>query len=79
MDKVIYSVAEETIIQILTYNGANFKAKSKMLMEKRKKLFWTPCATRCIDLIMEEIVQTKNVASMIKECRGITRFIYEHS
>ena len=48
-------------------------------MEKRTRLFWTPYAVDCIDLIMEEIVRQKKAAALIKACKGITRFIYDHS
>lgn len=39
----------------------------------------TSCAAHRINLIMEEIGKRKNVVVMIKECRGITRFIHGHS
>ena len=61
MDKVVESVGEEHIVQIVTENGANFKAAGKMLEKKRHHLFWTPCATHCIDLIMEEIGRKKKI------------------
>ena len=79
MDKIVESVGEEHVVQIVTDNGANFKAAGKMLMDKRKHLFWTPCAAHCIDLILEEIGRKTSVASLIKACRGIARFIYDHS
>ena len=44
MDKVVESVREEHIVQIVTDNSANFKA-GKMLEKKRPHLFWTPCST----------------------------------
>lgn len=62
MDKVVKSVGEEHIVQIVTVNGANFKAADKMLEQKKARLFWTPCAAHCIDLIMEEIGKKKKIA-----------------
>ena len=79
MDRVVESVGEEHIVQIVTDNGANFKKAGQLLMDKRTHLFWTPCAAHCIDLILEEIGRKTKVASLIKACRGITRFIYDHS
>jgi len=43
----------DNIIQIVTNNATNYKARD-LLMQKRKKLYWTPCATHCIDLILED-------------------------
>ena len=39
MDKVVESVGEEYIVQIVTDNGANFKAACLKLMDKRTHLF----------------------------------------
>ena len=72
-------MGDEHVVHIVTDNGANFKAAGKMLEKKRPHLFWTPRATHCIDLIMEEIGRKKKIVEVIKACRGITRFIYDHS
>lgn len=49
-----------------------------MLMEKYP-LFWTPCFAHCIDLIFQDIEKHDIIASVIKEVRFITNFIYNHS
>jgi len=51
---VVEEIGEENVIQIVTDNGANYKAVRELLMQKRKKLYWTPCATHCIDLMLED-------------------------
>ena len=79
MDKVVESVGDEHIVQIVIDNGANFKVAGKMLEKKRLHLFWTPCATHCIDLIMEEIGRKKKIAEVIKAYRDVSRFIYDHA
>ena len=55
MDKVVDEVGEENIVQVVTDNEASFKAAGHMLMEKRKHMFWSPCAAHCIDLMLEDI------------------------
>ena len=55
MDKIVEEVGEENIIQVVTDNEASFKAAGMLLMEKRKHLFWSPCAAHCIDLMLEDI------------------------
>ena len=59
MDKVV----EENIVQVVTDNEASFKAAGRMLMEKRKHLFWSPCVAHCIDLMLEDI----DFAKLVKE------------
>ncbi|MCI13334.1 hypothetical protein A2U01_0034451, partial [Trifolium medium] len=36
------------------HNAANYRAVGAMLMDKRKKLYWTPYAAHCIDLMLED-------------------------
>ena len=54
IDDVVEEVGEENVIQVVTDNATNYKAAGEMLMEKRKKLYWTPCAAHCIDLMLED-------------------------
>ncbi|GKE17534.1 zf-BED domain-containing protein [Tanacetum coccineum] len=37
-----------------TFVSKKQKAAGDMLMKKREKLFWTPCAAHCIDLMLED-------------------------
>ncbi|XP_042466180.1 uncharacterized protein LOC122048713 [Zingiber officinale] len=54
LDDVVEKVGEENVVQIVSDNAANYKAAGKLLMEKRKNLFWTPCAAHCLDLMLED-------------------------
>lgn len=47
-----------------------------MLEEKRKNLFWTPCAAYCIDRILEDILKIKLVAECMEKGQKITKLIY---
>ena len=44
MDMIVEEVGEETVVQLITSNEASFKVVGMLLMEKRKHLFWFPCA-----------------------------------
>ena len=70
----------ENVVQIVTDNAANYKAAGQKLMEKRKHLYWTPCAAHCIDLMLEDfekkIVLHKET---ISRGRRITTYIYGRS
>ena len=54
LDEVVDRVGEENVVQLVTDNAANYKLAGEMLMQKRKCLFWTPCAARCLDLMLED-------------------------
>ena len=45
---------------------------------KNYSLFWTPCATHCINLIFKDIGKKDIVARVIQNARAMTNFIYNH-
>ncbi|XP_012846492.1 PREDICTED: uncharacterized protein LOC105966483 [Erythranthe guttata] len=77
LDKIVDKVGEENVVQVIADTTASYKAAGSLLMEKKKNLFWTPCAAHCIDLILEDFekkLQTHRVT--IRKGRKITTFIY---
>ena len=63
-------------MQVITDNEVSFKAAGHLLMEKRKHLFWYPCAAYCIDLILEDIGSMKSVKGTLDDAKMITSVIY---
>ncbi|GFP83825.1 hypothetical protein PHJA_000526000 [Phtheirospermum japonicum] len=55
LDEVVEEVGEDIVVQVVTDNASNYKLAGKKLMEKRTRLWWTPCAAHCIDLMLEKI------------------------
>ncbi|XP_017423543.2 uncharacterized protein LOC108332746 [Vigna angularis] len=76
LDDVVEFVGQENVVQVVTDNAANFKAVGELLMQKREKLYWTPC----IDLILEDFDKNLKVHELtIKKGRKITTYIYGRS
>ena len=48
-------------------------------MDKRPKLFWTPCAAHCIDLMLEDIGKIPTIKRAIKNVVFVVGFIYNHT
>ncbi|CAI9272984.1 unnamed protein product [Lactuca saligna] len=78
INEVIKDVREENIVQFITNNGSNFKATGKILEEKHPKLFWTPCATHCVNLMIGDIAPLVDVVRLVdteeKPCMG---YVYD--
>jgi hypothetical protein len=55
LEKRIDVIGRDKVVQIVTDNGANFKAARRLLERKIPHLFWTPCAAHCLDLMLEDI------------------------
>lgn len=74
---IVERIGEENVVQVVTDNAVNYKAARQLLMEKRKSLFWTPCAAHCIDLILEDFEKKLEVHQVtIAKGRRITSYIY---
>ncbi|KAK2635563.1 hypothetical protein Ddye_030355 [Dipteronia dyeriana] len=73
LDSVVEDVGEDLVIQVVMDNASNYKKAGEMLMKKRTRLWWTPCATHCIDLILEKIgslPQHENALRKAKKAEG---------
>src|SRR5699024_7866289 len=55
LGKKIEEIGKEKVVQVITDNGANYKAAGRILMERFPSLFWSPCAAHCLDLMLEYI------------------------
>lgn len=44
LGKKIEEIGKEKVVQVITDNGANYKAAGRILMERFPSLFWSPCA-----------------------------------
>jgi len=54
IDDIVEEVGENNVIQVVIDIVAIYKAVGELLMQKRKKLYWNPCAAHCIDLMWED-------------------------
>ena len=80
MDDVVEEVGEDNVIQIVTDNAANYKAVVDLLMQKRKKLYWTPCAAHCIDLMLEDFEKKISLhQETISNGKKIIAYIYSRT
>ena len=76
---VIDYVGPENVVQVVTNNASNYVAAGRELCEKYPKIFWTPCAAHCIDLMLEDFNKhIFEVRDAVNDGRIITRFVYNH-
>ncbi|KAL0906334.1 hypothetical protein M5K25_024821 [Dendrobium thyrsiflorum] len=79
LDGVVEEIGEQLVVQVVTDNASAYKAAGHILMEKRKHLYWTPCAAHCIDLILEQLGDLPQHKNALSKAKKITKFIYNHS
>ncbi len=79
LDEVVEEVGVANVVQIITNNASNYVLAGKMLEEKHKTIFWTPCVAHCIDPMLEDIGKIYWVKNTVEHAKSITKYIYNHS
>ena len=78
LEAKIEEIGKDKVVQVITDNGANYKAAGRILMERISTLYWSPCAAHCLDLMLEEIGNLKEFKKPIARAKRVTTFIYRH-
>ena len=78
LEAKIEEIGKDKVVQVITDNGANYKAAGRILMERISMLYWSPCAAHCLDLMLEEIGNLKKFKKPIARAKRVTTFIYRH-
>ena len=78
LDEVVEEVGAGNVVQIIIDNASNYVLAGKMLEEKHKTIFWTPCVAHCIDLMLEDICKQDWIKDTIEHAKSITKYIYNH-
>ncbi|CAA0841959.1 hAT dimerisation domain-containing protein [Striga hermonthica] len=73
---VVEEMGEENVVQVITQNTPSYRAAGKMIEDRRRNLFWTPCAAYCIDQILDDFMRLNRVRDCIEKGQKITKFIY---
>lgn len=78
LETKIEEIGPSNVVQVITDNGANYKAAGRLLEQRLPTLFWTPCAAHCLDLMLEDVGKMKEFKPTIARARSLTTFIYRH-
>ncbi|XP_042421809.1 uncharacterized protein LOC122009635 isoform X2 [Zingiber officinale] len=77
LDEIFEVVGEESIVQVIINNAPNYKVAVEVLMEKRKRIFWSPCVIQLLDGILEDFENNlSHHQIIIGKCKKIIAFIY---
>ncbi len=78
VDECIERIGEDKVVQVVTDNASNNMAAAKLLLQKRPRIFWTPCATHTMNLMLEAIGKLTPFKNTITKAKDFTVFIYSH-
>eukprot|EP01018_Ginkgo_biloba_P003978 Gb_35316 [translate_table: standard] len=78
LEEAVLEVGEENVVQIVTDSASNCVGAGKMIMERFKTIYWTPCAAHCMDLLLHDLGKLPWVNEAIQRGKLITNFIVNH-
>lgn len=79
LKEVVEEVGLRNVLQVITNTEDRYVVAGKRLTDTFPTVFWTPCAARCIDLILEDFGKLEWIDSVLEKFKYISRFIYNHS
>ncbi|MFV0960667.1 DUF659 domain-containing protein, partial [Klebsiella pneumoniae] len=79
-DNVVQEVGPANIVQFITDNAANYRAAGEMLFQKYRTFYWSPCATHCVNLMLQDLNDMHaDMKLVVQQSQEVTKFIYNHA
>lgn len=78
-DSVIQDIGPENVVQVIIDNTLNLISVGNHIMQNYGSIFWSPCASHCVNLILDDFCKIDWVNRCIIQAQSITRFIYNHT
>ncbi|XP_044509814.1 uncharacterized protein LOC123228443 [Mangifera indica] len=79
LKQVVEEVGVRHVLQVITSSEEQYIVAVRRLTDTFPTLYWTPCAARCLNLILEDFLKLEWINAIIEQARAITRFVYNHS
>lgn len=78
-DSVIQDFGPENVVQVIVDNSLNYACVGNHILQSYGSIFWSPCASHCLDLILEDFSRIDWVNRCILQAQTVTRFIYNNA
>ncbi|KAI3979289.1 hypothetical protein MKX01_007765 [Papaver californicum] len=78
-DSVIQDFGAENVVQVVMDNHLNYVGVRNHIMQNYSSIFCTPCASHCLNMILEDFSQIDWVNRCILQAQSISKYIYNHS
>ncbi|XP_062120253.1 uncharacterized protein LOC133834603 isoform X1 [Humulus lupulus] len=75
-DSVIQDFGPENVVQIIMDNTFNYPGVANHILQNYSSIFMSPCASQCVNLILEEFSKVEWVNRCIIHAQTISKFIY---
>eukprot|EP01018_Ginkgo_biloba_P039443 Gb_32669 [translate_table: standard] len=78
LEEAVLELREKNVVQIITNSSSNYVGVGMMIMERFKTIYWTPCASHCMDLLLHDLGKLPWVNEEIRRGKLIINFIVNH-
>ncbi|XP_057759378.1 uncharacterized protein LOC130979848 [Arachis stenosperma] len=75
---VVLFVGSENVVYVVMDNAVNYVAAGRLLESKFSRLYWSPCAVHCVNLMLQDIEKLEKVSETVSQVSMITKYIYNH-
>ncbi|XP_024007322.1 uncharacterized protein LOC112083479 isoform X2 [Eutrema salsugineum] len=78
-DSIIQDIGQEHIVQIIMDNSFTYTGISNHILQTYGGIFVSPCASQCLNMILEDFSKVDWVNQCILRAQVITKFVYNNS
>lgn len=75
---IIREVGVDNVVQVITDSAANCKLAGHLVEQSYPHIFWTPCATHCLNLLLKDLVLIEWMDRAITQGKEVQQFISNH-
>ncbi|XP_039027434.1 uncharacterized protein LOC120161236 isoform X2 [Hibiscus syriacus] len=79
LKQVVEEVGAENVVQVITNCDEQYFLTGKRLMESFPSLYWAPCLTHCVDMMLQDFGSLHWINETIEHAKSLTRFVYNRS
>ncbi|MCO5603789.1 hypothetical protein L7F22_057941 [Adiantum nelumboides] len=73
--EIIQEVGVENVVQVITDNAANCKLAGHLVEQTYPEIFWTPCVTHCLNLLLKDLTLIGWMDRAILQGKEVQQFI----
>lgn len=79
LKEVIEGIGLENVIQVITSYEEKYVIAGKRLASTFSTLYWVPCASQCVDLMLQDFEKLELIQAILTQAKYVTRYIYNCS
>ncbi|RVX13598.1 hypothetical protein CK203_010158 [Vitis vinifera] len=79
LKEVVEEVGVRNVLQVITNGEEQYLVAGKRLSDTFPTLYWAPCASRCLDLMLEDFGKLEWINATLEQAKSIARFVYNHN